>query len=658
MSEIEIRQAYDTFDSKTLDELLVFYTTKLENIKKARLDYLYSTLIDKKQAETPVDEKQRDNRTVGLAYFTKYSLPMEYSFALADVPLTRGAFCYNNLYFIRENWAYSIVSATELTLGTNPYKDGAAAISECLGVRKLLHLLKFVSQITHFLFKFDTYLTVRPSDVDAVLDVFDFTTLDKSLFICRFINYNKCFSSLINTLQPCGNRALPTCILASLTNKPSANFVRVVESVCSEIQYVLQKRIVKATQICDEYYTKDFALTLPEKIKDKNIKILLITTRASTAVQYFTRDTAEGFRAIGCKVLTLIEKENDSNGIRADNCICTIAEFKPDVIFQIDYFRYSNPMVPKNVPFITWIQDMLGPTVTGEHLSKLNNNDIIIDMCLPIRLEEFGYKDISFFPVHLNSTIYDISPDNVIYTCDIAIVNHFSLPQLGVKVNNEDMTESIVTLLSPIFKQDIHQLVTVPEWIKALSPLLPILDFSDPNHRLLIEDIRINIGNSLCRGTFTEWIVEWLADLNYTFHLWGNDWDKISKFQPYAKGAALNGKILAQIYNSAKINIYVHPCVTVHPRVFDSIASGGFMLIKKISGGRDLAPIDTLLSEGEGYIFFDNRADFEKKVKYYLSHDKERIEIIKRGQKAVFEKCTVAVGAQKILDILSKRFAT
>lgn len=634
----------------SLYELLDFYVKNLKDIKSNGLEYLYSSLIDELLRKEPLLEQSK-LRLEGLRYINAYS-PSFNDFQFSYPNKTKGVFRHGDLYFIRENWAYSVVSPSELSSEKNPYASQTCMIAESLGIRRLLYLLSEMCKIQHSILKGDTYLVVRPTDLDAILDVFDFNQLKNSYFICRFLNYNQTYASLMETLLPIRNISFPQSIVSSILTQPSKNFIQVLDSANMDIRDTLFSRNKKASDFCNAYYNDSFHLTLPEKIKNHNLKVMLLTSKSTTALQYFIRDMEKGFQEVGCKTLTLKEGEYEATGIRPDVAISTIAEFKPDIIFQIDYCRYHSHVTPSNIPFVFWIQDFMMPNISqNAHIEKFTDKDVTISLCSLSQFKHMKYKNVEYFPVPVNTDLFYGDPENTEYDCDLAMINHFSVPKLEMLINNEDYTDRILNIISPIIKKDLHKLMTREDYAKELNSLFPDI-LINPNGGLLLDNVMITLGNSLVRKTF----VEWVAALGHNFHLYGNDWDTIPEIKSYALGALPNGKTSSRVYNRSKINFHVHPWVTVHPRVFESIASGGFMLIKRI-GSRDMAPINEILPEGEGYIFFNDRKDFEKKVRYYLTHDDERREIIRKGHATVMSKFTVGPRAQYLLDILSRRFS-
>jgi hypothetical protein len=107
-------------------------------------------------------------------------------------------------------------------------------------------------------------------------------------------------------------------------------------------------------------------------------RVLLLTTRFSTVLQYSTRDTADAFRALGWDAHVLIEP-GPSHRMYQHSIRAALAEFKPDLIFQIDHLRHEhNGLFPPEVPFVCWGQDHLPNLITPEAGRRVGPLDFVL----------------------------------------------------------------------------------------------------------------------------------------------------------------------------------------------------------------------------------------------------------------------------------------
>ena len=103
--------------------------------------------------------------------------------------------------------------------------------------------------------------------------------------------------------------------------------------------------------------------------KGEPLRVLGITSRYTTVLQYSMAELCEAAKAAGHDMRVAIEPD-DSSVINP--CDQIIAEFKPDLIVQISRMRYENPTLPANVPFLCWDQDNLPCMRTPAAAASLN----------------------------------------------------------------------------------------------------------------------------------------------------------------------------------------------------------------------------------------------------------------------------------------------
>lgn len=106
-----------------------------------------------------------------------------------------------------------------------------------------------------------------------------------------------------------------------------------------------------------------------------------------------------------------------------------------------------------------------------------------------------------------------------------------------------------------------------------------------------------------------------------------------------------------KVYYSTKINLNVtlHSIETGIPqRVFDIMSVGGFVLSNYQEEIGELFDID------KDIVVFRNIEEYEDKVKYYLSHEDERIKIGINGYLRVRDNYTYPILLEKIIDFVCK----
>jgi hypothetical protein len=170
-------------------------------------------------------------------------------------------------------------------------------------------------------------------------------------------------------------------------------------------------------------------------------RVLFLTTRFSTVLQYSTQDTAAGFREAGWETRVMIEPTRYHR-------ILTIAtrnalvEFKPDLIFQIDHHRCEHPgMFPPNVPFVCWIQDHLEHLMSPDVGPKLGMFDFSLTDSGQLYSRNYGYPQRQLIAVAKLTTAPPVLPAPTKRAEDIVFISNAS-------ASPDELREKLVGKLS------------------------------------------------------------------------------------------------------------------------------------------------------------------------------------------------------------------
>jgi len=133
------------------------------------------------------------------------------------------------------------------------------------------------------------------------------------------------------------------------------------------------------------------------------LRVLGVTSRFTTVLQYSMRDSLAAFEQLGCQTRTLIEP-NATSILTPGRKLEAIREFQPDLIFLIDHTRQGQAIgLVDDVPAVTWVQDRL------EWLFCKETGDGIgpLDFCLGFNRQELidrhGYPAERFLACEMAS---------------------------------------------------------------------------------------------------------------------------------------------------------------------------------------------------------------------------------------------------------------
>ncbi len=347
-------------------------------------------------------------------------------------------------------------------------------------------------------------------------------------------------------------------------------------------------------------------------------RVLLLTTRFSTVLQYATRDAAEGFRRIGWEARVLIEKSahhrHFSHTIRAE-----LADFKPDLVFQIDHQRHEQgDMIPAELPFACWVQDLLPHLTSREAGAKVGKRDFVLAFNTPSFIEDYDYptRQCIDMPMMLTLggeddtssrsgpglTVGQPEGDRVRPRSDLLELTHgedfayvsnvSQRPQvaaeqlLGTRVPPEHR-ELMHTCFDELIAhyqaggsypshQDIYQLFDRVRERTNAGPM------DERTHTLLTQMLWNPMNIALYRQQALGWVVELARERGWSLGIYGRGWEDHPEFRPFARGVVEHGPALAALTRRTRINLNLepYPCFT-HHRLLDGLTAGGFFLVRR-----------------------------------------------------------------------------
>jgi glycosyltransferase involved in cell wall biosynthesis len=414
------------------------------------------------------------------------------------------------------------------------------------------------------------------------------------------------------------------------------------------------------------------------------LRVMGFISRFSSFLKYCMRDWLDGFDRLGVTTLTCSESENYylSN---IEHLIDEINCFKPDLILSIDHFRHEYEGIPESVPFANWIQDML-PNITdnqiamkkmdftygfSRHWLAMNNWDLYSNF--PIEYLPLGFNDKHYYPEPF-----------VGYEYDLLVISHLNEPEQTFLAFRDVAEENWLF--------DSHEIALLNEGSLSLAELRSIYrvlmkylnelsinqyhklrvdgqdnGFADIDELLQHQQIHVDktVLFKLLAGSRSRFHYDYLlvmktapittlidAGLDLRIALYGRNWEKFSKFAPYAKGIAENGKFMNTLMNRAKICFNGSPGASLHMHALEIMASSAFMISR--STYKDAAPLDEYFSNDE-VIYYIDETDLVEKIKYYLTNDELRNQVAQRANQRIKALFSYQAIAGQILNSISCR---
>ena len=383
----------------------------------------------------------------------------------------------------------------------------------------------------------------------------------------------------------------------------------------------------------DSYYRGRTRMDWANRIKGRDgepLTVLGITSRFTTVLQYAMRDVKEAFERAGHRFEMLIE-QNDHDLLQSHSFASAVAEHKPDIIFCIDHLRREYTVVlPANVPYVCWIQDLLPNLACVEAGRSIGPMDFYLSASTTDLVSAYEYPANRGQNVTMvtDQTLYSAEPlprDELAgHACDFSFVSNQSEPphifheRFCRDLHDHPEVRGLCERLFNIMKRELMD-SDHPGYPRRAPDLLDEAqlpggiepagaNFTDAIARRYVQPL----GELMFRQKAIEWVAAYCEAKGLKLHLYGHGWESHPSFAPYARGVAQNGRTLRAIYQASKINLQVNGYGCIHQRLLDGLAGGGFFLIRKtgidlIAGHlRGICESDAVLAPGRKYRLEDS----------------------------------------------------
>jgi len=327
------------------------------------------------------------------------------------------------------------------------------------------------------------------------------------------------------------------------------------------------------------------------RLSRPRLRVLGITSRYTTFLQHSMRDWLEALDRLGHETKLLMEPA-DHLLLGPAGVAQGVLDFQPDLIVIIDHYRAEMGTIPESIPCVMYVQDRL-PNIFS---AQAGENQTRRDYCLgPGRLhlsEKYGYPAQRFLscPVGINERRFEqrelTRAEIDRFGCDVSYVSHASRP--AEQIVREYAAKSgspHIARLCDHFHQRLESWYAAGGIALSEIAMRQILDrcMSDVRVQLAEADIPPFLAffnQSVNNAIFRHQTLNWLAGLGVNLHIWGRGWESHPMLGRFARGVADNQSDLAKIYRASKINIQVTPHGSVHQRLLDGLAAGGFFLLR------------------------------------------------------------------------------
>lgn len=330
----------------------------------------------------------------------------------------------------------------------------------------------------------------------------------------------------------------------------------------------------------------------------ERLRVLVPTCRFSTYMKHSSADLVEAFRAAGCEAEVLIEPD-DSTHFAAGAYLERLAAFKPDLVVLINYTRGQfGDFLPRNLPFVCWIQDALAQQLDASVGAAQGEFDFVVGHLHPELFSLFKYPRARTMPARVVTSARKFHPGPVAaalrerFACEVAMVSHHSetpgamqARMLG-EAKKDPTTCAIVERLFP----EVDRTASEPMSERVMSRLdhatreaaRAVLG-REPGAAAVAQIMRqycMPMADRVIRHQTLEWAAAVCARRGWRMRAYGRGWDRHPTLAGCAAGEVEHGEELRACYQSAAVQLHASVNTLVHQRVMECALSGGLPLCR------------------------------------------------------------------------------
>jgi hypothetical protein len=350
-----------------------------------------------------------------------------------------------------------------------------------------------------------------------------------------------------------------------------------------------------AEQIAEIYSAVD-ARALAELFGEnppRRPRVLLLTSRFTTVLQYSTADTAEAMAKLGWETRTVME---EAAHLVAHKRVLrqSVLEFKPDLVFVIDHLRAEFDQVfPPALPFACWVQDYLPNLKNAEAAAKVGRRDFVLTTTGTEFVRNFGYPARQIIDTPNLGRVPVRPPARTSDGLDLAYTSNWSqtteravddiLAKLSVSDQMRAIGEAACARILDIYdsggclpvQRDVRHAIEQAQSDCGIAIAEPALFDS------VVNLFWQNLNNHLFRQQSLQWVTQIAQRRGWRLGLFGRGWKDHPQFGQFAKGFVKPGADLESLVRGTRINLHLEPyaCFT-HPRLLSGLFAGGFFLVR------------------------------------------------------------------------------
>lgn len=384
------------------------------------------------------------------------------------------------------------------------------------------------------------------------------------------------------------------------------------------------------------------------------LRVLALAQKQSNYQRYCVRDVAESLQVCG------VDAQFQLTDFPYD-VLHLIKTFDPDVLFRLSCGRQDESFgkMPHGLAIVSWDQDY-GLINTSQYALSAGPRDLLMVLMAEWREEAIAHQVPNSRVHHLNmgtnEKLYHVPKQRSAPQYDVLFVgNYYPFDQYKQVIGFGDLKPHVQELMVAgrdrlqkwIVNRGPDEPMVIPDCFdflqKVLAQIKPGNRLERGKHLRLANFFRYRIAHLLVRELYVKRLAQWRLGL------FGKGWEQVPEVAHLAKPPIENGKPLVDAIHRSAINIHLHTWTIHHPRLYDTAAAGGFLLVGNVP---EQNPISSVFTVGEHVDTFGSIPDLERKIHYWLENPRERVAMADRASQHVRNEHTMTKRMEQMISFL------
>lgn len=461
----------------------------------------------------------------------------------------------------------------------------------------------------------------------------------------------------VATLQP---NAWPWPLgRGAITSGPA---VEPAKQLAEELRAGLDRASQKLRAILDAFYADHPTPARILAAGERPLRVLASSSRATAYQASCARDVVAGLNAAGADAQVVLLEPTPAAPF---DLLQAIHVYEPDVLFLISRGRETLKFLPAGLPVVTWDQDHCVANNPAYAATRQPHDQIFVlvdEWRTWARANGVPQTHTHTLLLGANTDVYCPAPAPVASDCEVLFVGN-----LVPLAKNEQLVA--FDRLDPATRAWFCQArADLQAWVGGCGADTPYIL---PDLTRLLRDaartagvdlqsltldwaeylfyFRYRVAHDLVRKLY----VTALAD--FDLRVYGRGWEDVPELAAHIRPAIANGPDLCAAMQSAAVNVHLHTWTVHHPRLYDTAAAGGLLLVGRLPEAR---PLDVSFVAGEEVDTFGSIAELRTKIRHYLEHAPRRHALGARAARRVQAEHTMRHRMATVLEILSRDHAT